>query len=213
MSSSRSDSREHGGVGISGAHRRRPVVIAPEAQPLVPKYAFFTKGHGTNAQKLNSFEMALRDAGISQFNLVRVSSIFPPQCRIVSPNEGLKHLQPGQIVHCVMANSETNEPNRLIAAGVGLARPRDPGQFGYLSEHHSFGETGKKAGDYCEDLAATMLATLLGVEFDPNRNYDERKEIYRMSGRIVESRSVVQSAEGHKDGLWTTVLAACIFIC
>lgn len=193
--------------------RRRLVEIVPVAQPLVPKYACFTKGHGVNPQKLNSFEMALRDAGISQFNLVRVSSIFPPYCKIVSPQEGLKHLEAGQIVHCVMADSATNEPNRLVAAAVGMARPRDAGQFGYLSEHHSFGETAKKAGDYCEDLAATMLATLLGVEFDPNKNYDERKEIYRMSGRIVESRSIVQSAEGHKDGLWTTVVAACIFIC
>ncbi|MBI5479370.1 MAG: arginine decarboxylase, pyruvoyl-dependent [Deltaproteobacteria bacterium] len=198
---------------MSDGRRRRLVEIVPVAQPLVPKYACFTKGHGVNPQKLNSFEMALRDAGISQFNLVRVSSIFPPYCKIVSPREGLKHLEAGQIVHCVMANSETNEPNRLVAAAVGMARPRDAGQFGYLSEHHTYGETAKKAGDYCEDLAATMLATLLGVEFDPNKNYDERKEIYRMSGRIVESRSIVQSAEGHKDGLWTTVVAACIFIC
>ena len=179
----------------------------------VPSKIFLTKGIGKHKEKLTSFEMALRDAGISQFNLVRVSSIFPPYCKIVSPREALKHLEPGQIVHCVMANSETNEPNRLVAAAVGMARPRDAGQFGYLSEHHSYGETAKKAGDYCEDLAATMLATLLGVEFDPNKNYDERKEIYRMSGRIVESRSIVQSAEGHKDGLWTTVVAACIFIC
>jgi arginine decarboxylase len=191
--------------------RREPELTI--SQPLVPKYAFFTKGHGIHTQRLNSFEMALRDAGISQFNLVRVSSIFPPHCNVVSPKLGLRYMQAGQIVHCVMANNETNEPNRLIAAAVGLARPRDPGQFGYLSEHHSYGETAKKAGDYCEDLAATMLATLLGVEFDPNKNYDERKEIYRMSGRIVESRSMVQSAEGHKDGLWTSVVAACVFIC
>jgi len=213
MSGSSDDGRDVGGVGMQSGKRRRLVEIVPVAKPLVPKYACFTKGHGVNPQKLNSFEMALRDAGISQFNLVRVSSIFPPYCKIVSPREGLKHLEPGQIVHCVMANSETNEPNRLVAAAIGMARPRDAGQFGYLSEHHSYGETAKKAGDYCEDLAATMLATLLGVEFDPNKNYDERKEIYRMSGRIVESRSIVQSAEGHKDGLWTTVVAACIFIC
>jgi arginine decarboxylase len=213
MSGSHDDDKSRASGGTMEAKRRRSIEIVPVAQPLVPKYACFTKGHGVNAQKLNSFEMALRDAGISQFNLVRVSSIFPPYCKIVSPQEGLKHLEPGQIVHCVMANSETNEPNRLVAAAVGMARPRDAGQFGYLSEHHSYGETAKKAGDYCEDLAATMLATLLGVEFDPNKNYDERKEIYRMSGRIVESRSIVQSAEGHKDGLWTTVVASCIFIC
>jgi len=209
------DSHEGGvsEIGDSRRGRRREPELVISSQPLVPRYAFFTKGHGLHSQKLNSFEMALRDAGISQFNLVRVSSIFPPRCKIVNPLLGLRYLQAGQIVHCVMANAETSEPNRLIAAAVGLARPRDPGQFGYLSEHHSFGETAKKAGDYCEDLAATMLATLLGVEFDPNKNYDERKEIYRMSGRIVESRSIVQSAEGHKDGLWTTVVAACLFIC
>jgi arginine decarboxylase len=214
MNGTRNDDRDDNMTETGSSHkRRREQNLTVEAQPLVPRYAFFTKGRGINPQKLNSFEMALRDAGISQFNLVRVSSIFPPHCKIVSPEVGLRHLQAGQIVHCVMANSETAEPNRLIAAAVGLARPRDPGQFGYLSEHHSYGETGKKAGDYCEDLAATMLATVLDLEFDPSKNYDERKEIYRMSGRIVESRSVVQSAEGHKDGIWTTVVAACVFIC
>lgn len=179
---------------------------------MVPKYAFFTKGYGVSKEKLSSFEMALRAAGISQFNLVRVSSILPPHAKIVKREEGLKALQPGQIVYCVMCDQGTNEPNRLVAAAVGLARPRDGNQFGYLSEHHSYGETAKKAGDYAEDLAATMLATVLGIEFDAALNYDARKEVYRMSGRIVESRSIVQSAEGHKDGLWTTVVAACVFV-
>lgn len=188
-------------------------VCCTDHPPLVPKYAFFTHGKGVSKEKLSSFEMALRSAGISQFNLVRVSSIFPPRCQLVKPEEGLRVLQAGQVVFCVMVDSATDEPNRLISAAVGMARPRDGNQFGYLSEHHSFGMTAKKAGDYAEDLAATMLATVLGIEFDAALNYDERKEVYRMSGKIVESRSVVQSAEGHKDGLWTTVVAACLFVC
>jgi arginine decarboxylase len=178
---------------------------------FVPQAAFFVRGKGVAKEKLTSFEMALRDAGISQFNLVRVSSIFPPHCKIVGSEKGLASMKPGQIVFAVIANSETNEPNRLIAAAVGMARPQDGDQFGYLSEHHGHGETAKKAGDYAEDLAATMLATIIGVEFDAEKNYDERKEVYRMSGKIVESRSIVQSAEGHKDGLWTTVVSACVF--
>lgn len=179
---------------------------------FVPRLAFFTKGKGVHRENLNSFELALRDAGIAHLNLVTVSSILPPHCKIISKAKGLEHLTPGQITFTVMSKNATNEPSRLIAAGIGLARPRDPSQWGYISEHHSFGQIARKAGDYSEDLAATMLATVLGVEFDPDKNYDERKEIYRMSGRIVDSRSVVQTAEGHKNGLWTSVVAAVVFI-
>jgi arginine decarboxylase len=178
----------------------------------VPRFAFFTKGRGIHKEKLNSFEMALRDANIAKYNLVKVSSIFAPHCKIISSKQGVRFMRPGQIVPVVMSENATNEPSRLIAAAVGLARPRDPEQYGYISEHHSYGEVAKKAGEYSEDLAATMLATVLGVEFDPNENYDTRREIYRMSGRIVESRNIVQSAEGDKDGNWTTVVAAAVFI-
>ncbi len=186
--------------------------VTIESLNLVPRAAFFTKGKGIHRERLNSFEMALRAAGIAHLNLVKVSSIFPPNCRIMGKDKGISHLVPGQITFCVMAENATKEPSRLISAAVGLARPKDKARWGYVSEHHGFGQTREKAGDYAEDLAATMLATVLGVEFDPDTDYDERKEIYRMSGQIVESRRVVQTAEGHKDGLWTTVVAALVFI-
>ena len=179
---------------------------------MIPKQVFFTKGVGIHWEKLASFELALRDAGIEKFNLVRVSSIYPPGCKILPRQRGLAKLRPGQIVYCVMADAATNEPNRLVAASIGLAVPADGTQYGYLSEHHSFGQTGQKAGDYAEDLAATMLATTLGLEFDPESAYDKRKETYRMSGKIVHSRNVTQSAECCKRGRWTTCIAAAVFI-
>ena len=178
---------------------------------FVPRRVFFTKGVGVHKTKLHSFELALRDAGIEKCNLVRVSSIFPPYGKIIPRSRGIARLEPGQITFCVMSDCATNEPNRLIAASIGLAVPAEPGQYGYLSEHHSFGETERKAGEYAEDLAAIMLATTLGVEFDPDKNYDERKDIFRMSGKIVLTRNITQSAEGHKDGLWTSVLAAAVY--
>lgn len=179
---------------------------------FVPKAVFFTKGKGVAKEKLTSFEMALRDAGIAQFNLVRVSSIFPPQCNVLSKPDGLTFLKPGQITFVVMAETASNESNRLMAASIGLALPADRSHWGYLSEHHSFGQTAKKAGEYAEDLAATMLATTLGVKFDPDKNYDERKEIYRMSGRVIKTRETTQTARGNKDGLWTTVIAAAVLL-
>ena len=179
---------------------------------IVPKKVFLTKGVGKDREKLTSFERALRNANIAQFNLVSISSIFPPNCKLTSKTEGLSLLRPGQIVFVVMSRNSTNEPHRLITSSVGLAIPKDPNQYGYLSEHESFGETEEKAGDYAEDLAATMLATILGVEFDPNSSYDEKKQIWRMSSQIIKTTNITQSAIGDKNGLWTTVISAAVFI-
>ena len=179
---------------------------------FVPTKMFFTKGVGRHKEYLQSFEMALRDAGIAEYNLVYVSSIFPPNCKRISKEEGKKLLSPGQVVYCVMARNSTSEPNRLIASSIGLAQPSDPNQYGYLSEHHPYGETDEKSGEYAEDLAATMLASTLGLEFNPDAAWDEREQVYKSSGKIIKTTNITQSAEGHKDGLWTTTVASAVLI-
>ena len=194
------------------ASAKRPLALGAGAESFVPKAIFFTNGVGVHKDMLTSFELSLRDAGVATANLVTVSSIFPPHCKEIGRKQGEKLIRPGQITFCVMARQATNEPNRLVAASIGLARPTDPNSYRYLSDHHSYGETSRKAGDYAEDLAATMLATTVGLEFDPEKAWDERKEVYRMSGQIVRTRSVTQSAEGHKLGLWTTVVAIGVFV-
>ena len=173
---------------------------------------FFSKGVGRHKDYLQSFELALRGAGIEKQNLVTVSSIYPAGCKRITKEEGQKFLEPGAITFVVMARLATNEPNRLIAASIGVALPADETQYGYLSEHHPFGETDEKAGEYAEDLAATMLATTLGVDFNPDTDWSERENIYKMSGKIVRSFNITQSAEGDKNGLWTTVLACGILL-
>jgi arginine decarboxylase len=178
----------------------------------VPKIMFLTKGKGLHKDHLTSFELALRDAEIADLNLVSVSSIKPSQCKIVPRQEGRKYLMSGQIVFTILARSSTNEPNRLIAASVGLARPADDTQYGYLSEHHSTGETAQKAGDYAEDMAMEMLATTLGLSNDPTLTWDQREEQWKLSGKIYKTQNITQSAEGNKEGLWTTVISAAILI-
>lgn len=178
----------------------------------VPSRIFFTKGVGKHKEYLSSFELALRGAGIEICNLVTVSSIFPANCKRITKEEGLKELTAGQITFAVMARNSTNEPNRLIASSIGVAIPADNNQYGYLSEHHPYGQTEKVAGEYAEDLAATMLATTLGVDFNPDTDWSERENIYKMSGKIVRSFNITQSAEGDKNGLWTTVISAGILL-
>ena len=179
---------------------------------FTPTKIFFTKGVGRHKDYLQSFELALRDAGIEKCNIVNVSSIYPPGCKRIPKDEGVKQLSAGQITFCVMARNATNEPNRLIASSIGVAQPADDSVYGYLSEHHPFGETDERAGEYAEDLAASMLATTLGVQFDPFTNWDEREKIFKMSGKIVRTFNVTQSAEGDKNGLWTSVVAIAVLL-
>jgi len=178
----------------------------------VPSKIFLTKGIGKHKEKLTSFEMALRKADIAPLNIVRVSSIFPPRCRIIPKSQGMRYLKPGQIAHVVISEASTNEPHRLIAASVGIAIPSDRDTHGYLSEHHSYGQDDEAAGEYAEDLAASMLATILGVEFDPEKSWIEKKQIWKISKEIFKTTNITQSAIGYKKGLWTTVLAAAVLI-
>jgi arginine decarboxylase len=178
----------------------------------IPKALFFTKGKGIHKDSLTSFERALREARISDLNLVTVSSIKPPKCKILGISEGRKYLLSGQITFAVMARSSTKEPNRLIAASIGLANPKEDDKYGYLSEHHSTGETAQKAGDYAEDMAMEMLATTMGLPNDPSLTWDDKEEQWRLSGKIYNTQNYTQSAEGNKDGLWTTVVSAAVFI-
>jgi arginine decarboxylase len=178
----------------------------------VPRYMFFTKGIGVSKEKLASFENALRGARIAHLNLVAVSSIFPPYCNIIEIDAGLQRLEPGEITHCVMAKETTREAGRRLVSAIGLALPAEKGMYGYLSEHHGYGQTEEQAGEYAEDLAASMLAETLGIEFDIDKDYDERREVYRMSGKIVESQNISQGGHGTEGNLWTTVIAAAIFV-
>jgi arginine decarboxylase len=177
----------------------------------VPNKIFLTKGVGRHKEKLASFEMALRDAGIQAVNYVHVSSIFPPGCKPISKDQGLKLIKPGEITFIVMARNETDESHRLISASVGLAIPADTNSYGYLSEHHAYGQTDEECGEYAEDIAAQMLATTLGIPFDEDASWDERQESWKLSDKIVRTTHITQSAIGQR-GLWTTVLAAAVLL-
>jgi arginine decarboxylase len=176
----------------------------------VPSAMFLTKGMGRHREQLTSFELALRDAGIASFNLVSVSSIFPPHCKLVSKAKGLAMLNHGEIVYSVISRANTDEPQRLVGCSIGVAIPSKTEDFGYLSEHHAFGQNAKKAGDYAEDLAASMLGSTMGLDIDLDKAWDERKEQWKIAGHIVRTMNITQTALG-KDGCWTTVIAAGVF--
>lgn len=178
----------------------------------VPKKIFLTRGSGVSREKLTSFELALREAGIASLNLIEVSSILPPDCKFINKEEGIKLLRPGQVVPIVLARSESQIPYEVVSSGVGVAVPRDSGHHGYLSEHHCIGMSEFQMEEYVEDIAAEMLATTYGLEFDPDASWDEKRELWSIDNRIVQTQSIIQNSTVGNDGLWTTTVAAAVLI-
>ncbi len=86
----------------------------------------------------------------------------------------------------------------MVGASVGLAVPREKTDYGYLSEHPSYGRNEETAGDYAESLAAGMLATTLGVEFSGDASWDEQREYYKICDKIVRTSNITQTAMGEK---------------
>jgi arginine decarboxylase len=195
---------------------KHPDILLPLCMHVVgsfmPRKIFLTKGVGRHKKKLTSFEYALRNAKIEKFNLVNVSSIFPPAAKLIGREDGLKQLDPGQVVFVVMSRNESNIPHRLISAAVGCAIPQDDESYGYLSEHHDEGQNERKAGDFAEDLAAEMLASTWGLEFDVDKAYNEQKDIFSIAGKAVTTKSICQTAVVDPDGFWTSVLAVAVLI-
>ena len=179
---------------------------------LVAKKLFLTKGVGVAEDKLTSFEYALRDAGIAGTNIVLISSIFPPKAKLISRKDGLKLIKPGQVLFTIYSRNQTAEPHRLVSASVGIAQPKDRSKYGYLSEYDAFGKNESVAGDYAEDIAAQMLASSLGIPFDIDKSWDEKRQQWTISGKIYKTKNITQTAKGDKKGRWTTVFAAAVLI-
>ena len=177
---------------------------------LLPKKIFFTRGIGRGETQLQSFEHALRDADIAPYNLVSVSSMLPPYAEIIDKSEGIKLLSYGQILFTVLARNSSNELNRMISSAIGFAVPADRGKWGYLSEHHSFGQTENDSGHFAEKLAAEMLASTMGL--DEHLTWDENKNEYVLDDKILTTKNIAATTVVLKPDEWATVIAAAVLV-
>src|SRR3989475_3359875 len=94
-----------------------------------------TAGHAEGGTPLNAFDNALLAAGIGNINLVKISSILPPDIPVVD----LPKIKPGALVPTAYAAMTSEVPGETIAAAVGYAIPDDPAKNGVIMEFHGHG--------------------------------------------------------------------------
>jgi arginine decarboxylase len=179
-------------AGMEADRESNSKYFSKATKQLIPQKVFFTSGVGVHEDALVSFELALRDAGIEKFNLVTVSSIYPPRCEIVDRIDGLRELHSGQIVFCVMSKMIGNEAGKTIYVTIGVAIPEDPTLNGYLTEYHGYCNPEDDVGKHAEDMAAYMLDTAFGIKVLRKLN--------------ITRKAVVE------EGKYTTVVAAAVFV-
>ncbi|OYT26764.1 MAG: arginine decarboxylase, pyruvoyl-dependent [Candidatus Altiarchaeales archaeon ex4484_96] len=160
---------------------------------MIPGEVFLVKGAGKHENRLASFELALRDAGIEGLNLVRVSSILPPSCKIVPKEEGINKLKPGEIVYCVLSRNESINEGEHITSAIGLAYLDDKKKHGYIWEHKTRGDKDPNASKYAAEMARKMLSSKHKIDIEP------------------KTEGIQKMGVGGGNN-WTTVLAAAVFV-
>ena len=91
-----------------------------------------TAGHAEGSTTLNAFDNALLAAGIGNINLIKISSILPPEVPVIE----LPKIKPGALIPTAYAAVTSETPGETIAAAVGYAVPDDPAKNGVIMEFH-----------------------------------------------------------------------------
>ena len=97
-----------------------------------------TAGHAEGGSSLNAFDNALLAAGIGNINLIKVSSIVPPDVDMVE----LPKIKSGALVPTAYAAITSDVPGQVVAAAVGYALPDHPAKPGVIMEYHDATDRG-----------------------------------------------------------------------
>ena len=119
-----------------------------------------TVGSAEGGSPLNAFDNALLAAGIGNVNLIKVSSIIPPDVAIVD----LPKIKPGALIPTAYAAMTSDVPGQTVAAAVGYALPDDASKPGVIMEFHD-AATRRDA----ERAVRAMLEEAFSVRGEPIR--------------------------------------------
>ena len=122
-----------------------------------------TSGIGEGATQLSAFDSALNNAGVANYNLIRLSSVIPPNTKLEVSNKPLTNLpgQWGDRLYVVMAEQRAHVPNEEAWAGIGWVQDEKTGK-GLFVEHE--GSSEKAVRNDIRQSLETLMQTR-GVDF------------------------------------------------
>jgi arginine decarboxylase len=158
---------------------------------------------------------ALRQAGVADCNLVKVSSVLPPGVRLIDRAEAEQLLRPGNVVFAVIAQAVTQEPHQRLSVGVGWAIPDKPGVPGYVAEVEEEQGHGMSAEACADEVGATairLLAERLRVKCDAETLWKKRKSGLALGRTRVLADSLTETVVGDEQGRYTAAVALAVYL-
>lgn len=149
-----------------------------ETMWTLPQAVSVAAGVGEGNTDLNAFDRALRDAGIADLNLIRVTSIFPLGARMVP----MRPYPPGVLMPAVYAKIVGHIPGERIAAAVGVGIGEEG--YGVIME---YSHTGTR--DNAEEIVRRMVAESMAM-----RGLKTREIIVAASEHVVDRTGCVVAA-------------------
>ncbi|MEX0621801.1 MAG: pyruvoyl-dependent arginine decarboxylase [Candidatus Woykebacteria bacterium] len=152
-----------------------------------------TAGSGTGSTTLSAFDTALKEAGIHNYNIIKLSSVIPPESEVVVKKWKNAPTEHGKKLYTVLAEIRSDLLGRTIAAGIGWYQTKDG--RGIFAEHHDIIES-LNTKEAEENVAKKIESTVR--DLCKNRSYPFNKRNFK---------TVISSAEVRDKPTCTLVAA------
>ena len=142
---------------------------------IATEYAM-SKGVGIADKRLPSFDKALLDAGVGNYNLVRLASILPARCHEVRIDNIRNRIREGSLLPVAYATISSDRPGEKIASAIAVGFPFDDSRVGVIMEYSNTGIDGKEAERIVKQMVAEAFA-VRGWEIDKIKSIYAEAEV------------------------------------
>lgn len=101
---------------------------------IADKYCI-SSGTGKSEKGLPSFDKALIEAGVGNYNLVRLSSILPARCERVKVKDITKYIKEGSLLPTAYSTITSDTKGDFIISTIGVGIPKDSNNVGVIMEY------------------------------------------------------------------------------